>query len=914
MVVFPPFRLDGHEGRLWQGETELVLRRKPLAILSYLAAHPNKLVTHDELLAEVWGGAVVSDSAMRSHLHELRQVLGDGIIETVIGRGYRFIAEIRADVAMPTAAERPHPDPRTSLWVGRDVELARLRDALARATHSERQLCFVTGEPGIGKTTLVRTFLAGLDEGAVIIGCGACFEQHGTPEPYLAIIEAFTALCRSPHATQVLAALVRYAPTFVAQLPQLVSDEQLAEAKRRAAGSNEARQLRELSEALEALSFQHPLVLVIEDLQWSDVATIDLLSLLGQRREPAKLLVVGTSRHAEIQRSDHPLNRVLRSLVARSGAHMLRVPHIELAELQRFVDRRFAGHTFPEALTEWLAKTSGGTPLYMVALLDELAGRDMLAELDGAWRLTVSIEEVHAHRPASVKQLIDMQLDRLSTTEQRVLEAAAVVGAEFSTTLVAAALALDVEQVDDICDALARRSLFVRAEPGDRYGVTHALIQEVCIERSAPARRRRWHRLIAEAIERAPRSAEHAHLLATHFDAAGEVARAVSAYAAAARHAAQRYATSDAVALCARALDLLPGLPAARERDLLEFEILTTLCQQVSSNSFSAVFAGRQPLAVYDRAIEIARSLGDASKLYAAITQRCEYHMIIAQYDQPAELIAELERIEHDHELDPMLLHAGIFARGYIAFFSADLGRALGLFERLVEEPAFRSNLGGKALALGHLACVRWVVGEPDRALDEARATIELADEIAVPILQALGQVVRARLRYLRRDPVSVTEAEVVHAQRAAALDLGLYTEANAFALWARAQRGKLSLSEIEPILASLRQRLTEVATCSTLVAQVVIDVLRASSHTEQARLLTDEIISFARAHNELVYLPELLRIRGEQRMVSDRAAAERDYREAMAMARAHGARSLERRASESLAALQGKDKRRPSS
>ncbi len=134
----------------------------------------------------------------------------------------------------------------------------------------------------------------------------------------------------------------------------------------------------------------------------------------------------------------------------------------------------------------------------MVSLLDELAGRGMLVERDDRWVLAVSIDEVRAHRPASVKQLIDMQLDRLPAAEQRVLEAASIVGTEFSTNLVAAALELSADQVDDTCDALARRSLFLRAEPDGRYAVTHALIQEVCVERSesdaaaalAPARRR----------------------------------------------------------------------------------------------------------------------------------------------------------------------------------------------------------------------------------------------------------------------------------------------------------------------------------------------------------------------------------------------------------------------------------------
>src|SRR6185295_3279620 len=104
MLAFPPFRLDLDEERLWKGNKLLVLRRKPFAILRYLATNPRRLVTHDELLKQVWGGSVVSESAVRSHLHDLRQALGEGVIETVIGRGYRFAAPIVDDASAPAAA------------------------------------------------------------------------------------------------------------------------------------------------------------------------------------------------------------------------------------------------------------------------------------------------------------------------------------------------------------------------------------------------------------------------------------------------------------------------------------------------------------------------------------------------------------------------------------------------------------------------------------------------------------------------------------------------------------------------------------------------------------------------------------------------------------------------------------------
>jgi hypothetical protein len=139
---------------------------------------------------------------------------------------------------------------------------------------------------------------------------------------------------------------------------------------------------------------------------------------------------------------------------------------------------------------------------------------------------------------------------------------------------------------------------------------------------------------------------------------------------------------------------------------------------------------------------------------------------------------------------------------------------------------------------------------------------------------------------------------------RIADADLVLLFEARAFALWVAAQRAALSLAEIEPMLEDFRERLGAVSTCSTLVAQVLIDVLRRSGHLAEARRITDVIIAFAESHDERVYLPELLRIRGEQLEAADRAAAANDYRQAIELARALGARSLETRAVAALAAL----------
>lgn len=862
MLVFPPFRLDPAAEQLWKGETPVPLRRKPFAILRYLIAHPKKLVTHEELLAQVWRGAVVSESAVRTHMHELRHTLGEGLIETVIGRGYRFTGELEG-----AAAPAPEPVKVDALVVAREAELAALGAALDRVRGGRRQLAFVTGEPGIGKSTLVNAFLGELDD-EVMVARGHCFEQHGTAEPYLPIIEALGGLARSSRGAQVIATLLRYAPSFVAQVPNLVDDEQLEEAKRRAGPGGGPRMLRELCEALEALCSQQPLVIAIEDLQWSDVATIDLLAMLGQRQHRAKLFVIGTSRIAEIQSPEHPLHLVMRSLIARAGALSIEIPTIGVAAVQRFLDRRFPEHAFPSELAQVVARITGGIPLFMVSLLDELAARGMLAEHAGRWQLATTIAEIQAHRPASVKQLIDIQLDRLPANQQRVLEAASIVGAVFSTDLVAAALGITVDEVDDICDALARRSLFLRAELDLQYGVTHALVQEVCLERSSPVRRQRWHRLVAEALERSPRATALAHLLAKHFDAAGDAARAVPAYLAAG-HERGTYASSDGIVLCLRALELLPQLPANRDRDVLELQILSTIGQLKSINMQSA-HASRDAVPIHERAIALARKLGEPEGIYAAIAHLCIYHAVVAQYAQAAALLPELEQIAGSHALPAPLLRYGTLARAFTTFHRGELDLALPLFESISADPAagvgpihqspLHDDVAGTIIATVYYATAMWAAGDAERALQLALTAVEVTTRIEHTLL-GLALLARMRVRYLRRDPLAILEPEVSQLVRHIPEDIWLADEVRTFALWVESQRAAPERAAVMAMLEAFQRRLDGASISATLVAQPLIEVLLRSGERAEARRLAERMVEFARVQDERVYLPGLLRL-----------------------------------------------------
>jgi DNA-binding winged helix-turn-helix (wHTH) protein len=189
---FGPFRLDVREQRLWKGAEALKLRRKPFAILRFLAENPLRLVTQEEVVAAVWGKIAMSESLLRTHMAHVRRAVGEGVVETVVGRGYRFLLDVEKDT--PPAAAPEQIEALAAGLVGRREEMSFLRQAFDAVLDRKRLLLFLSGDPGIGKTTLIDAFLAqvALPRGA-LVATGGCVEQFGASEAYLPVFTALAA-------------------------------------------------------------------------------------------------------------------------------------------------------------------------------------------------------------------------------------------------------------------------------------------------------------------------------------------------------------------------------------------------------------------------------------------------------------------------------------------------------------------------------------------------------------------------------------------------------------------------------------------------------------------------------------------------------------------------------------------------
>jgi DNA-binding winged helix-turn-helix (wHTH) protein len=289
VLRFDPFRLDPMHVRLWRRKQVIDLTPKAFAVLCHLAEHAGQLVTKDVLLTAVWPEIYVSEGVLSECVREIRKALGDTpqmprFIETVHRRGYRFIAKVQSSKFQVPRSQSAIRIPRSPInVVGRETELAQLQKWLKRALDGARQLVFVTGEAGIGKTTVVDAFVARLSaKNNVRIGHGQCIDHYGQEEAYLPVLEALGRMCRESEGKHFIDLLSQHAPTWLVQMPSLLTTTDLELLQRRTQGATRERMLRELAEAMEALTTERLLVLWLEDLHWSDVSTLDWLAFVAR--------------------------------------------------------------------------------------------------------------------------------------------------------------------------------------------------------------------------------------------------------------------------------------------------------------------------------------------------------------------------------------------------------------------------------------------------------------------------------------------------------------------------------------------------------------------------------------------------------------------------------------------------------
>jgi DNA-binding winged helix-turn-helix (wHTH) protein len=892
VIEFPPFRLDAADERLSRDAQAVPLRPKTFAVLRHLAERPGRLVTKEEIFDAVWPGTTVTEDTLTKSIRELRIALGDDareprFIATVHGRGFRFIAPRASRAAAAT-------------FVGREDELRRLESCFATASDGRRQLVFITGEAGIGKTALVDELVGRLD-GAALVARGHCIEQHGGGEPYMPILDALAQLGAGPDRERLAAAVRRQAPAWLGEL----SIEPAGTTT-----STPARMLRELGMALAALAADEPVVLVLEDLHWSDHGTVDGLALLARRSEPARLLVVATVRPVELLVHGHPLAAVKAELVRQGLASELLLELLSSDEVAALLAARLPGHRLPADFAGLLHARTEGSPFLVVAALEHLVRRGALVEDGGRWAVTRDFAGVEAAVPDSVRDMIERQLDAISEVDRELLEGAAVAGAEFAAPAVAAAVARPLDDVEIRLTALARRAQLVDANGvapwpdgtlAARFRFLHALHRAVVYDRIAPGRRRRLHLRVGERLEvgHRGRTGEVASELAAHFEHGGDAARAVAYLGKAARRALRRAAPAEAARGFEKAFALADSLPDERRAA----ERLAQALAVANALQLASGYGSPDAAAAFERARRLAVAAGDEpaelltlAGLFAFDLTRCRLAEARQDTLRIDELVARLP-------VPGLPLMASTFA-GMRHYLAGELPAARALLEAALGEPIEQPpgvQTDFAVMGLAHLGCAMALLGFPDQARQvDARARARARETGRYD--EAVAAFCSAALAAMLRAPAAAEEA---------AADGIAIAETHGFPMWLPSsrvvhgwavtigRRNPAAIDEIDAGIAGLddvgfeRDR--------TFHLWLLADALAVVGRPDDARTTVDTAIGLAERSGEHCCTAELWRLKGE--LAPRRSDAEACLRRAIEIARRQEARWWELRATATLAA-----------
>jgi DNA-binding winged helix-turn-helix (wHTH) protein len=716
-VVFSP-----SEQQLLREGKPVRLDPKTSRLLECLVDCAGQIVSKDLLLSEVWEDVIVSDAALTQAVMRLRAALGDEArtphyIETVHRRGFRFIAPVHTDsLAAPAALE--------TTFVGREKQLARLTEARFSAEQGQRQVVVVRGEMGIGKTALIDEFAASVPPDWLVLR-SQCVEQYGSREPFMPLLEAIEDLVKSSRGPEAVGVLRRHAPTLLGQMPWVVGEREARELSDQLAAGTRPRMLRETASALEALCGRG-LLLIIEDLHWSDPATLDLVAAVARRRGSANLMVLGSFRDGEAIAFGHPVIALARDLEVKGQCVSLSLDPLPMSAIDAFLKRRLASAGPPPALAKLLHDRTDGNPLFLHTLLDHMIDIGWLADDGGQWRLRDSADlDDGAAFPSSLRQMIGAFLDRIDADDLEILEAASVVGVTFSTAGVAAALkqaSADVEQIDVVCARLADRwrilqpaaeQIWPDATRTSRYRFRHALFHAALYDRITASKRRRLHQLVGERMAEGyrGRTGGIAAELATHFEISGDDARAVVYLIEAASGARGRFSYNEELEYLASALERVPRLPSGPQRELQEVWI------RVNASTVSSYIQGLDSKAdddeVLERSTRILHELPDGPVKLALLRGLWLWQMVRCRPTRLLPLAEHLLRLASATRERAQQVEAGV-AMSLVRLFSgqfadavAEAERAWGLYRAQTEEDA----ANGKPATLESRSTGIWAAG-----------------------------------------------------------------------------------------------------------------------------------------------------------------------------------------------------------
>ncbi len=768
---FGSFTLDRKNALLSRDQQPVALTPKAFSLLCYLMDNAEKLVTKDEIFASVWPKVVVGDAALTVCIREIRKALGESsqnphFIETVHKRGYRF--SVKSSVSLKEVKPEYSPG-----LVGRKNPLHVLDQCFEKIITGNRKLIFVTGEAGIGKTTLIETFIHNIPhKHNTRIASGQCIEQYGVGEAYLPVLDALGRLCRTQDHV-FLDLLAQSIPSWLPHLPGLCNAVNKDESRLFVASSSPEKMLREMAEALETISQVRPLILYLEDLQWADYATIDLLSFLARRKDSAQLMIIGSFRPADVIITQHPLRNLKQDLQLRGCCTHLPLEYLNQLEIAHHLAEVFPQHGFPEQFPQYLQQHTNGNPLFLVNILEDLKSSGFLAKQGHRWQLEGNLTELANYVPDDIQAMITQQIEKLPAESQQLLEAASVAsepgGIAIQFNLAETASTLDINEVtiEAQFEELAAHCHFLRGLGvseipngcvSSLYEFTHTLYQNVLYQRVSVTKKVHFHRRLGQKLEQSygEHSLEIATKLAVHFELGRDFSKALRYISHSAKIASHRGADREAVFTLNKARHLLEKIPQPKERNQLELSLLQQLGPALTASQGNA---SEEIEECYLRAKDLCQVLQDEQQLFTVLFGLRSFYLIKGDFKQSHELALKLLELAERLKCEGLLLEAHVGLTN--SFFFA--GNLQSSYEHalagiaLYDPKEFGDHASLFGLDPGVLCYARagqtiWALGSPDTSLNYVQQAVKIAETLNHPYSYSFALHNLALIHLYRRE------------------------------------------------------------------------------------------------------------------------------------------------------------------
>jgi class 3 adenylate cyclase/predicted ATPase len=807
---------------------------------------------------------------------------------------------------------------RLTPLVGREHELGILLERWGWAKGGDGQVVLLAGEPGIGKSRMIRALREHLGDETYaplshycspyhtnsalypVIGLlerEARLDRDEPPEEQLARIEALLSRWSDglDEVVPLLAALLGV-PTGERYPPLTLTPE-----------VRKRRTLQALVDQLAGLAVQQPVLALYEDAHWIDPSTLEFLCLVIERIRQLPVLVLITFRpqfQPPWSGQAHVTTLTMSRLGRRQGADL--------------VARVTGEKPLPAEIVDQIVARTDGVPLFVEELTKTVLESGLLADAGDHYELSGPLPLLAI--PTTLHDSLMARLDRLASVKE-VAQIGAVIGREFSHELLAAISPVPEDKLSEALNQLVASELVFRrgAPPDATYSFKHALVQDAAYQSLPRSRRQQLHGRIACVLEERLLEAEDAQpeLLAHHCTEAGLSEKAVKYWYQAGRLASERSALAEAIGHFRKGLELLATLPdpsAGVEREIdLQIALGGAL---ISAKGHAAPETGR----AYARAHELCRQVGDLGRLSPLLFGQWVFHMVRAEHAAAQGIAEELLRsAEREGDAAVLVSHrvAGIGSlwRGELVEAREHLERTLALYDperhrSLASVYAYDLRLAG----LAGLAFALFQLGYPEQAVARCREAVDDAEWLSHPAGLAYSLFHACMLDQIRREIPGVRQRAAALVALSAEHGFALWQAAGvAFDGWALAERGRAAegIARIESGLDSYR------ATGAGLFVPYFLGILgtahgAAGRVAEGQRLLADALDA-VRASGECWFGPELHRLNGELLSLAgrDRGTAEACFLSAMAVAREQAAKLWELRAATSLARLWAEQGRR---